>query len=79
MALGRPSLNSSGGVDCAWPRRTGTAVQAAAAASSTSSTDLGYWSGDASDDPVTEAPGWDDWMDFPGIDRLLRRFAVLFD
>jgi hypothetical protein len=28
---------------------------------------------------VIEAPGWDDWLDLPGIDRLLRRFAVLFD
>ena len=41
--------------------------------------DLGYWSGDASDEPVTEAPGWDDWLDLPGVDRLLRRFAALFD
>ena len=41
--------------------------------------DLEYWSGDASDEPVTEAPGWDDWMAIPGIDRLLWRFAVLFD
>jgi hypothetical protein len=31
------------------------------------------------DDPVIEAPGWDDWLDLPGIDRLFRRFAVLFD
>jgi hypothetical protein len=41
--------------------------------------DLEYWSGGASDEPVIEAPGWDDWMDLPGIDRPLRRFAVLFD
>jgi hypothetical protein len=41
--------------------------------------DLEYWSGGASDEPVIEAPGWDDWLDLPGIDRLLRRFAVLFD
>jgi MFS family permease len=39
MALGSPSLNSSGGLGLgrAWSRRTRTAVQAAAAASSTSS------------------------------------------
>jgi hypothetical protein len=41
--------------------------------------DLEYWSGGASDEPVIEAPGWDDWLDLPGIDRLLRRFAALFD
>ena len=40
--------------------------------------DLEYWSGSPSDEPVTEAPGWDDWMDLPGIERLLRRFADLF-
>ena len=31
------------------------------------------------DEPVTEAPGWDDWMALPGIEWLLRRFADLFD
>lgn len=41
--------------------------------------DLEYWSGGSSDEPVIEAPGWDDWMDLPGIERLLRRFADLFD
>jgi hypothetical protein len=41
--------------------------------------DVAYWSGGASDEPVIEAPGWDDWLDLPGIDRLLRRFAALFD
>ena len=41
--------------------------------------DLEHWSGGASDEPVIEAPGWDDWMDLPGIDRLLRRSAALFD
>jgi hypothetical protein len=41
--------------------------------------DLEYWSGSASDKPVIEAPGWDDWLDLPGIDQLRRRFAVLFD
>jgi hypothetical protein len=40
--------------------------------------DLEYWSGRPCDEPVTEAPGWNDWMDLPGIDRLLRRFAGLF-
>jgi hypothetical protein len=40
--------------------------------------DLEYWSGGASDEPVIEAPGWDDWMDLPRIERLLRRFADLF-
>jgi hypothetical protein len=28
--------------------------------------------------PALEAPGWDDWMDLPGIERLLGRFAGLF-
>jgi hypothetical protein len=41
--------------------------------------DLEYWRGGPSDEPVTEAPGWDDWMDLPGIERLLRRFADRFD
>jgi hypothetical protein len=41
--------------------------------------DLEYWSGGASDEPVIEAPGWNDWLDLPRIDRLLWRFAALFD
>ena len=41
--------------------------------------DLEYWGGGPSDRPVIEAPGWDDWMDLPGIERLLRRFAGLFE
>lgn len=41
--------------------------------------DLDYWSGVPSDDPLIEAPGWDDWMDLPAIDRPLRRFPDLFD
>lgn len=41
--------------------------------------DLEYWGGGLSDEPVLEAPGWDDWMDLPDIERLLRRFAGLFD
>ncbi len=41
--------------------------------------DLEYWGGGPSDEPVLEAPGWDDRMDLPAIERLLRRFAGLFD
>ena len=41
--------------------------------------DLEYWGGGPSDRPVIEASGWDDWMDLPGIERLLRRFAGLFE
>jgi hypothetical protein len=41
--------------------------------------DLEYWSGDASHQPVFEAPGWNDWLDLPATDLLLRRFAALFD
>ena len=41
--------------------------------------DLEYWGGGPSDMPVLEAPGWDNWMDLPGIERLLRRFASLFE
>lgn len=41
--------------------------------------DLEYGSGGPSDEPVLEAPGWDDWLDLAGVDRLLRRFAALFD
>jgi hypothetical protein len=40
--------------------------------------DLEYWSGRPCDEPVLEAPGWDDRMNLPGIERLLRRFAGLF-
>ncbi len=40
--------------------------------------DLEYWTGRPSDEPVTEAPGWNDWMDLPDIEQLLRRFAGLF-
>ena len=41
--------------------------------------DLEYWGGGPSVMPVLEAPGWDNWMDLPGIERLLRRFASLFE
>jgi hypothetical protein len=41
--------------------------------------DLEYWGGGPSDEPVLEAPGWGDWMDLLGIERLLRRFADLFE
>ncbi len=41
--------------------------------------DLEYWSGRPSDEPVTEVPGWNDWMGLPGIVRLLRRFGDLFN
>jgi hypothetical protein len=41
--------------------------------------DLEYRGGDPSDEPVLETPGWDDWMDLPGIERLLQRFADLFE
>jgi hypothetical protein len=40
--------------------------------------DLEYWSGRTSDEPVTEAPGWDDWMDLSDIEQLLVRFAAFF-
>jgi hypothetical protein len=40
--------------------------------------DLEYWSGRPCDEPVTQAPGWDDRMDLPDIEQLLRRFADLF-
>jgi hypothetical protein len=41
--------------------------------------DLDHWAGAPSDMPVLEVPGWDDWMDLPGIERLIRRFASLFE
>lgn len=40
--------------------------------------DLEYWSGRPCDEPVIEAPGWDDRIDLSGIEQLLRRFAALF-
>jgi hypothetical protein len=39
--------------------------------------DLVYWGG-ASDELLLETPGWDDWLDLSGVERLLRRFAGLF-
>lgn len=41
--------------------------------------DLEYWGGGPSDMPVLAAPGWENWMDLPGIERLLWRFASLFE
>jgi hypothetical protein len=40
--------------------------------------DLEYWSGRPSDEPLTEASGWDDWMDLSDIEQLLLRFAAFF-
>lgn len=40
--------------------------------------DLDYWSGRPSDALVSQAPGWGDWLDLPGIEQLLHRFAALF-
>jgi hypothetical protein len=40
--------------------------------------DLEYWGGRSSDEPLVEAPGWDDWMDLSHIEQLLWRFADLF-
>jgi hypothetical protein len=40
--------------------------------------DLEYWSGRPSDESLTEAPGWDDWMDLSDIEQLLLRFAAFF-
>jgi hypothetical protein len=41
--------------------------------------DLEYWGGGPSDEPVLETPGRDHWIDLPGIERLLWRFADLFE
>ncbi len=41
-------------------------------------TDLEYWSGERSDDPVLDAPGWDEHLTLPDVENLLDRFAGLF-
>ena len=41
-------------------------------------TDLEYWTGQRSDEPVLEAPGVGDPLSIPDIERLLDRFAGLF-
>ncbi len=40
--------------------------------------DLEYWTGRRCDEPVLEAPGVDDPLTIPDIERLLDRFAGLF-
>ena len=40
--------------------------------------DLEYWSGRPQDEPLLEAPGWDDWLTLADFQRLLWRFAGLF-
>ena len=40
--------------------------------------DLLWWAGDAGDDLVDEAPGWDDWLDVERFGALLDRFASMF-
>ena len=39
--------------------------------------DLVYWSGDPTSDPLDEAPGWNDWLDLAGLERVLDRFERL--
>jgi hypothetical protein len=41
--------------------------------------DLEYWSGSPEDGILTEAPGWDDWLTVADYNRLLDRFAGLFE
>lgn len=40
--------------------------------------DLEYWSGEADDEPVLEAPGWDEPLDMQGFEAVLDRFEGLF-
>lgn len=40
--------------------------------------DLLWWSGEATDDPIDEVPGWDDWLDIDRFGALLDRFASMF-
>lgn len=40
--------------------------------------DLEYWSGERSDAPVFDAPGADEHLALPDVERLLNRFAGLF-
>lgn len=40
--------------------------------------DLLYWSGDPSDDPIDEVPGWEDWLTIERYGDLLDRFGALF-
>ncbi|HEX4454664.1 MAG TPA: hypothetical protein VH143_27580 [Kofleriaceae bacterium] len=40
--------------------------------------DLEYWSGDIADEPLTEAPGYNDWLTVESYGALLDRFFGLF-
>ena len=40
--------------------------------------DLLYWSGHAADQPVDEAPGWDDWLTLERFGDLLDRLGEFF-
>ena len=40
--------------------------------------DLIYWSGDPAFEPVSDAPGWEDWLDVARFGLLLDRFAEMF-
>jgi hypothetical protein len=40
--------------------------------------DMEYWSGDRGDEPLLEAPGWNEPMTLTDFEILLERFAGLF-
>ena len=40
--------------------------------------DFLYWSGSPDDEPVDEAPGWEDWLTVERFGALLDRLAGLF-
>ncbi len=39
--------------------------------------DLTVWSGDPAEEPIDEAPGWEDWLDLQAFGRVLDRFESL--
>lgn len=39
--------------------------------------DLKYWSG-LDEEPIEEAPGWNDWLDLSAFEYVLARFEGLF-
>jgi len=39
--------------------------------------DFSYWSGNPSDAPVDEAPGWEDWLTVDAFGNVLDRLGAL--
>jgi hypothetical protein len=40
--------------------------------------DLEYWSGEVNNEPIVEAPGWEEWLTVERFGQLLDRFVAMF-